>query len=88
VGDAIFDRHGTRRGPIRVRRLQPGDRLHRAASRALGVEAAPLPALWARRSPFVHAGHALWITEVFLPAIAGLRAATGQRQPARPVPLA
>jgi chorismate--pyruvate lyase len=86
VGDAIFDRHGTARGPIRVRRLQPGDRLHRAASRALGAEAAQLPALWARRSPFVHAGHALWITEVFLPAIAGLEAA-GQRQRARPLPL-
>jgi chorismate--pyruvate lyase len=74
VGDAIFDRHGTRRGPIRVRRLQSVDRLHRAASRALGAGAGRLPALWARRSPFVHAGEALWITEVFLPAIAGIGA--------------
>ena len=74
VGDAIFDRHGTQRGPIRVRRLQPGDRLHRAAARALGAEGARLPALWARRSPFIHAGEALWITEVFLPAIAGIGA--------------
>jgi chorismate lyase len=76
VGDAIFDRPGTRRGPIRVRRLAPGHRLHRAASRALAsapaAEAGRLPALWARRSPFIHAGEALWITEVFLPAIAGV----------------
>ena len=78
VGDAIFDRPGTRRGPIRVRRVSSGHRLHRAASRALaaatslGVER--LPALWARRSPFVHTGQALWITEVFLPQIARIGA--------------
>jgi len=80
VGDAIFDRHGTQRGPIRVRRLQPADRLHRAAGRALGVGAGRLPALWARRSPFVHAGEALWITEVFLPAIAGVGARPGRNE--------
>ncbi len=103
VGDAIFERHGLRRGPIRVRRLGDADRLHRDASRALTNEAArrpamraeqradarpsplasavpfPLPSLWARRSPFVLAGHALWITEIFLPAIAGVGAA--RRQP-------
>jgi chorismate lyase len=81
VGDAIFERHGTRRGAIRVRRLSAGDRLHRAARVALaasGVELGALPTLWARRSPFVHAGQALWITEVFLPALAGRVASTTQ----------
>jgi chorismate--pyruvate lyase len=70
VGDSIFERHGIRRGPIHVRRLRDGDRLHRAAG--LALQARRLPVLWARRSPFVRAGHALWITEVFLPALAGL----------------
>jgi chorismate lyase len=73
VGDAIFDRPATRRGPIRVRHLSRGHRLHRAAEHALasaeGLGAMQLPALWARRSPFVHSGEALWITEVFLPEI-------------------
>jgi chorismate--pyruvate lyase len=72
AGDAIFARRGTWRGPIRVRRLRTGDRLHRAAHVAMGSEAELLPTLWARRSPFVHAGQALWVTEVFLPAIAQL----------------
>jgi chorismate lyase len=76
VGDAIFEQRGMQRGPIRVRRLGVGDRLHRAAGlavhRAAGPLAALLPPLWARRSPFVHQGHALWITEVFLPGIAGV----------------
>jgi chorismate--pyruvate lyase len=72
VGDAIFEQRGLRRGPIHVRRLGNGDRLHRAATRALAGQASRLPALWARRSPFLLAGHALWITEVFLPAIAGI----------------
>jgi chorismate--pyruvate lyase len=79
VGDAIFERHGLQRGPIRVRRLDCRDRLHRAASLArdqrAGRGAAPLAALWSRRSPFVYAGRALWITEVFLPAIAGVGSA-------------
>lgn len=77
VGDAIFERPGTRRGAIRVRRLSSGDRLHRAVRQALaasGRGVTQLPAVWARRSPFVHAGQALWITEVFLPALGGLGA--------------
>lgn len=75
VGDAIFERHGTRRGAIRLRRLAAGERLHAAAQAAAAAagSAARLPALWARRSPFIHGGHALWITEVFLPAIAQVR---------------
>jgi len=88
VGDAIFERHGLQRGAIRVRCLGPGDRLHRAAGLALAEQvgrlAAPPAALWARRSPFVYAGHALWITEVFLPAIARVGATVhrhgGQRE--------
>jgi len=76
VGDAIFERRGLQRGPIRMRRLGDRDRLHRAARLALATRAGPLPALWARRSPFVLAGHALWITEVFLPAIVTIGAAS------------
>jgi chorismate--pyruvate lyase len=73
VGDAIFEQRGMQRGAIRVRRLGAADWLHRAATRAAArAGAAAAPALWARRSPFVHAGHALWITEVFLPAIAAV----------------
>ena len=74
VGDSIFERHGIRRGPIHVRRLRDGDRLHRAAG--LALQARRLPVLWARRSPFVRAGHALWITEVFLPGLAALGTAS------------
>lgn len=76
VGDAIFEQRGMQRGAIRVRRLGSADWLHRAATRAAaGRVGGPraMPALWARRSPFVHSGHALWITEVFLPAIAAVR---------------
>jgi chorismate lyase len=81
VGDAIFERHGMRRGPIQARRVNAFDRLHRSAASALaGTTKAlvrPLPVLWARRSPFVRAGQALWITEVFLPGIARI----GSRRP-------
>jgi len=81
VGDAIFERHGLSRGPIRVRRLDAGDALHRSASRALGPSS-PLPALWARRSPFFHDGEPLWITEVFLPGLDGV--ASAQKRTCKP----
>ena len=72
MGDAIFEQRAVQRGPIRVRHLRAGERLHRAASLAAASAPDSLPALWARRSPFIHGGQALWITEVFLPPIAGL----------------
>jgi chorismate--pyruvate lyase len=76
VGDLIFARPGISRGPIHIRRLSVGDRLHGAAAQALADQTEqalqPSAALWARRSPFIHAGHCLWITEVFLPAIVEL----------------
>jgi chorismate--pyruvate lyase len=77
MGDAIFEQREVQRGPIRVRHLRPGERLHRAASLAAARAPEALPALWARRSPFIHAAQALWITEVFLPPIAALRAPRG-----------
>ena len=76
VGDAVFARPLNRRGAIRVRRLQADHPLQRAACAHAGLP--PATALWARRSAFVHAGQALWVTEVFLPAIASLR----QHEPA------
>jgi chorismate lyase len=78
MGDAIFELRGLQRSPIHVRRLNSGDHLHRAARKALGkrpaAQAAALAGLWARRSSFTRAGQALWITEVFLPAIGKLGA--------------
>ncbi len=83
VGDAIFDRHGMRRGRIQARRVNSFDRLHRSAVRALARSNTPagrrLPVLWARRSAFVRAGHALWITEVFLPGIGAIAVRTSAR---------
>jgi chorismate--pyruvate lyase len=71
VGDAVFARPLSLRGAIRVRRLQANHPLQRTACAHAGLPSTT--ALWARRSAFVHAGQALWVTEVFLPAIAGLR---------------
>lgn len=71
VGDAVFARPLTRRGAIAVRRLRPSHPLQRAACEAACL--APDTPLWARRSAFVHRGQALWVTEVFLPALAALR---------------
>jgi chorismate--pyruvate lyase len=71
LGDAVFARPGVRRTPIRVRRLRRGDALQRAACRAAGLAADT--ELWARRSAFVHRGAAVWVTEVFLPALSTLR---------------
>ena len=70
VGDAVFARASTRRGVIRVRQLRPGHPLQCAACRCAGLD--QHTRLWARRSAFVDRGQALWVTEVFLPAMAGL----------------
>ena len=71
VGDAVFARPLTRRGAIEIRRLKPGHPLQRAACAAAGLP--PDTRLWARRSAFVHAGQALWVSEVFLPGAVALR---------------
>lgn len=71
VGDAVFARPLSRRGAIRVCFLRAGHPLQRAACARAGLP--PATRLWARRSAFVHAGQALWVTEVFLPHITGLR---------------
>ena len=71
IGDAVFARPSTRRGPIRVRCLRPGHPLQRAACASAGLPDAMR--LWARRSAFVDGGQALWVSEVFLPALARLR---------------
>ncbi len=87
VGDAVFERRGTTRGSIRVRRLAAADRLRRAAGVWLGAAAAGSPAtLWARRSAFLHEGQALWVTEVFLPAHADLVPVLRPLRIALPVP--
>ncbi len=62
VGDAVFTRPRTRRSALRVRALADGDALRRLAAAARPDVAGPL---WARRSAFVFAGQALWVTEVF-----------------------
>lgn len=70
VGDAVFARPLTRRGAIEIRHLRPCHPLQRAACAAAGLPAQTR--LWARRSAFMHAGQALWVSEVFLPAVGTL----------------
>ena len=71
LGDAVFAQPGVRRTPIVVCRLRRGEALQRAACRAAGLDAST--DLWARRSGFVLRGATVWVTEVFLPDLRGLR---------------
>lgn len=60
VGDAVFTRPQTRRSDLRVRRLRAAHPLCRME--CTGPATGPR---WARRSSFVYAGEALWVSEVF-----------------------
>lgn len=69
LGAALFKDPRVRRGPLRFRRLGPGDALYaRACARLAGRP----PALWARRSLFVLRKSPILVTEVFLPGILAL----------------
>ncbi len=65
VGDAVFTRPQTRRSAMRVRRLSPSSPLSRLARQAHERRPIADKNLWARRSCFVFAGEALWVSEVF-----------------------
>ncbi len=70
LGAALFADPRIVRGALHCERLDAGHPLHRRAQQAVGCA---LPALWARRSRFLHRGRPLLVTEVFLPAIRDLR---------------
>lgn len=78
LGDWLFVRGDVCRGCIEVRRLPRAHPLARQAWRAwlahpMTRRGVAQPAPWARRSAFVRRGHALWVTEVFLPDALRLR---------------
>ena len=66
LGAALFADPRIERLPLEYRCLDVHHPLYRAASRHLDHSPRTL---WARRSRFMLAGHALMVTEVFLPAI-------------------
>lgn len=70
LGAALFADPRIVRGALHCDRLSADHPLHRRAQQAVGEA---LPALWARRSRFLHRGRPLLVTEAFLPAIADLR---------------
>jgi len=70
LGAALFADPRIARGALHCERLDGAHPLHRRAQRAVS---AALPALWARRSRFLHRNRPLLVTEVFLPTIADLR---------------
>ena len=61
------------RGSLEACRLDSRHPLFRPAVGALRLADAPPAALWARRSAFSFGRQSLLVTEVFSPAIAGLR---------------
>lgn len=67
LGEALFSNPKVARGCLQYRRIPARHALARQARQA-GI---PLSgrALWARRSLFTLSGHALMVTEVFLPAV-------------------
>lgn len=66
LGETLFAERGIRRLPLSYRHLSSSHPLYRRAARYLGDAPGPL---WARRSLFLREGTALWVTEVFLPAV-------------------
>jgi chorismate lyase len=66
LGAALFDNPRVRRHPMRFRKLISRHALHQKACREAGR---PLPALWARRTPYTLRGAPILVTEVFLPAL-------------------
>ena len=70
LGAALFNNPRVRRHPMRFRKLGARHPLHQRACRVAGKR---LPALWARRTPYVLRGALILVTEVFLPALLLLR---------------
>ena len=70
LGAVLFADQSVRRGPLRVKLLDPRDRRWQRAVAASGI--VPSGALWARRSVFKRAGRPILVTEVFLPTLARL----------------
>lgn len=66
LGGALFANPRVKRFPLAYKRLDRRHPLFRAAAPWL---ARPETSLWARRSQFALAGHALMVTEVFLPSV-------------------
>jgi chorismate--pyruvate lyase len=69
LGAALFAQPRIVRGPLHSERIDATHPLHRRAEAVLGRK---LPALWGRRSRFLHHGKPLLVTEVFLPEVARL----------------
>ncbi|WP_374400795.1 chorismate lyase [Niveibacterium sp.] len=70
LGAVLFADQSVRRGPLRLKLLDPRDRRWQRAVAASGI--ASSEALWARRSVFKRAGRPILVTEVFLPTLARL----------------
>jgi chorismate--pyruvate lyase len=66
LAEALFTDPLVRREPLEFARIDPRHPLWKRARAVLGRE---LPALHARRSRFTKRGHALLVTEVFLPGL-------------------
>ena len=73
LGALLFAHPCFARGDLAACRLDARHPLFRPAIAALGLADAPPPALWARRSSFSFGCQSLLVTEVFSPAVAGLR---------------
>ncbi len=71
LGEALFGNPLVARGSLQYRRIEARHALARQAARA-GI-AVSGKSLWARRSLFSLRGHALLVTEVFLPAVRSLK---------------
>lgn len=64
LGEALFSNPRVGRHPLEFKRIDRRHPLYRAAVRHLPR---PPRTLWARRSPFTLEGHAILVSEVFLP---------------------
>lgn len=67
LGEALFSNPRVVRGRLQYRRIDARHALMRQAARAGLVDEGKT--LWARRSLFFLQGHALMVTEVFMPAV-------------------
>ena len=66
LGAALFNDPRVQREPMRFCKLGPSHALHKRACQVAGKR---LPALCARRTPYVLRGAPILVTEVFLPAL-------------------
>lgn len=65
LGEMLFNDPTLQRGPIEIACVGQGQRLYAQATATLEL---PPPQLWARRSLFYLAGHAMLVNEIFLPS--------------------